>query len=158
MVDLEELSAALDYDPISGIFTWKTKRSPKNEIGGIAGRLDSGGYVQLTFNYRRIYAHRVAFLFMMKRWPNGPIDHINGNRSDNSWDNLRESSTRENGINRKEHRRGQLPGAVQNNATGKYYPKIWVGKKRVSLGVFDTAEQAHNAYMRAYHKCIKTKE
>lgn len=84
------------YDPETGEITGPKRKMIKTKA--------SDGY--LTLNARRkgfgiMSAHRIAFAIMKGHWPKGEIDHINGNRSDNRWINLRDVSQSENGINRK---------------------------------------------------------
>lgn len=94
--DIEWLRARWSYDPETGRF--KTLLSDHGEIGH--ERIDDG-YVVLAVgtigNTQRLEkAHRVAFALMLGRWPDGMVDHINHDRSDNRWSNLRECTAAEN--------------------------------------------------------------
>ncbi len=78
------------------------------------------------------------------------VDHINRDRADNRWSNLRACTRSENLANRMAWSRnglglkgvGQLP-------SGKFKAEIRVNKKTHYLGVFGTAEEAHAAYVSA---------
>jgi HNH endonuclease len=59
--------------------------------GAVAGSLNSSGYLIIGIDYRRYLAHRLAFLWVEGRWPDG-IDHCNLDRKDNRWCNLREAT------------------------------------------------------------------
>lgn len=93
-------------------------------------------------------AHRFAFYCMTGRLPNGCIDHINMNRSDNRWENLREVTHQENCFNT------NAKGYYFNKDVGKYQSQIIINKENIYLGLHETEEEAHNAYLEAkkvYH-------
>lgn len=49
------------------------------------------GYVRVRVLGARLYAHRVAWLLMTGVWPD-EVDHVNRDRADNRWHNLRSGS------------------------------------------------------------------
>lgn len=101
MITYERLTELLDYNPDTGIFTWKVKRSNKVPAGSVAGCLNtSTGYVYVMIDHVGYLAHRLAFLFMTKEFPPEVVDHINSNRSDNRFCNLRAATFSENQHNR----------------------------------------------------------
>lgn len=131
----------LKYDCNTGLLVWTAgKRS-----GKIAGNLDKSGYIKLTIDGRTIRAHRVAWYLFYNEDPNGYIDHINGNRSDNKITNLRICDFRANNTNDDRHRDGWLPG-TKKHPNNKWEASIMIGKKRHYLGFYDTQEEAHRAY------------
>ena len=137
---LEELKEYLSYDPDSGLLTWI-------KTGKEAGCKCPRGYKRVVFKNRCYYVHRVVWVFSNSRWPELSIDHINGNKSDNRLVNLREVSHKVNCQNRREHRTGHLLGT--NKRGGRYKAQIQLNGKIVHLGTFDTAEEAHQAYLKA---------
>jgi hypothetical protein len=148
-VSREEVSALLNYDPQTGLFTHKVN-SHKRKAGAATGRLDSKGYVRIRLMGYEFKAHRLAWLLTYGTWPAAEIDHINGCPSDNRILNLRDVSVAENGWNRK--------GAMRNNKTGvlgvceagdKFHAQIGAKGKRYSLGMFDTVEEAAAVYAEA---------
>lgn len=83
-LDAELLRSLLDYDPLTGLFTWRSNRS-NVKAGTIAGCFDASGYWQITVLNRSRKAHRLAHLYMTGNWPTLHIDHINQVRHDNRW-------------------------------------------------------------------------
>ncbi|AXH71909.1 MAG: HNH endonuclease [Bacteriophage sp.] len=98
-IPIEPLKAAFDYDPATGII-WRKRHFLTPPHRRPAGGDDGSGYLKIVAPDRRqILAHRLAFALMESRWPT-IIDHINGQRSDNRWSNLRDVSASENTANR----------------------------------------------------------
>ncbi len=155
MIPSEYVRSILDYNPVNGIFTWRKRSDVSNHWNGryagtIAGRELDNGRITLSIHKQGFFAHRVAYLWMMCRWPGGEIDHINGNPSDNRWENLRVATPSQNKMNRPRQ---------SNNKSGfkgvswKRDKKKWravINDKH--LGYFNTAEAAHRAYCAASAK------
>lgn len=80
-----------DYDCDTGILT-RTNFDPGSRSGCIAGGLGSSGYLVVCVNYKSYLVHRIIWLWMEGYLPENQIDHINRDRLDNSWSNLREIS------------------------------------------------------------------
>ena len=101
MLTQDNLKDILDYEPKTGVFTWKrkTNKYAPTVIGALAGGLTKDGYLQLRIYSKLYLLHRLAFLYMNGIIPEF-VDHIDGNRGNNSWDNLRECSKAENVYNR----------------------------------------------------------
>lgn len=98
-VTQERLKELLKYDPITGIFTRNFSRGGFRK-GTVAGSTNQYyGYIHISLDKRMYKAHRLAFLYMEGRWPDGEVDHLNGDRAYNAWDNLKESSSKENSRN-----------------------------------------------------------
>lgn len=95
MTSLEE---CFGYCPFTGsIFRVSSNgRGSKTIKGEIINSLDDQGYVRFQHNGKKQRGHRVAHYVMTGEWPLGVIDHINSNKSDNRWDNLREISHADN--------------------------------------------------------------
>ena len=83
------------------------------------------------------------------------IDHIDGNRINNTKDNLRLISQRENTQNRVKHRNGKLQGASRQKS-GKWQALIVIRGRKISLGYYDTQIEAHQAYLQACEMVDKT--
>jgi hypothetical protein len=105
----------------------------------------------LTFNGKTctLYAHRVICALLHGRWPVNEIDHINGNRSDNTPSNLREATHIENGQNNSLHSNNTsgFLGVRWDRRRNKWKAEITVSRRRRHLGYFETAEAASAAYI-----------
>lgn len=141
----------LAYDPDTGAVAWKKKpfRSdgkPNNRvrIGEIAGCIDpSTGYRKLGFMGRNWYAHRIAWLLQTGEFPE-TIDHVNGDVHDNRWVNLRAATQGENTRNqriRPNNTSGHV-GVSWCRRDGRWYAYIRVDKRSISLGRYDTIDDA----------------
>lgn len=145
----ELLKEILDYNPDTGIFTWK-KLHNTTRVGKIAGSSSTKfRYIFIKIKDKPYSAHRLAWLYVYGQWPVTYIDHINGNTGDNRICNLREVSFRENTLNRKEHRNGHLQGTSFHKVTGKWRAQIRINGVKNHLGLFNSEGEAHNAYLKA---------
>lgn len=139
------LREVLDYDAINGDFRWK-KHPKKTCVGSIAGTTRKGkypGYRIICINRVHWYAHRLAWLYMTGEWPFRDIDHINGDRSDNRWANLR-LATRSQNLANKKIEEGNVSGykGVWLERNNKYYCHVRFEGINVRGGPFFTAEAA----------------
>jgi len=118
--------------------------------GEVAGRLTSKGYIYMKVDRRGYMAHRLVFLHVTGRWPRGQIDHINGDRADNRFDNLREATQSENSQNQRTAKRSNLSsgllGVTWAPKLKKWVAQIMIEGDQNRLGSFDTPELAHAAY------------
>lgn len=137
------------YNPKTGLFYI---RLPAGKLKQTA-TVHHSGYVQSTIR-NKIYAHhRLAFLYMTGTWPSHQVDHIDGNPSNNKWENLREANRSNNMENLKAIKKGNkstgLLGAHDKRGNGRITATIVVKGKCLNLGTFDTPEEAHQAYIEA---------
>lgn len=139
------LKELLHYDPETGIFTWRVTRPGRfARPGSIAGTIKHGRYVHIVVERSGYLAHRLAFVYMTGKPPDGYVDHINCDKSDNRWTNLRMVTKQENAMN---------TGIARNNTSGYRgvcWSKIsnkWVARgklmgKDIHLGLFSSLEEA----------------
>jgi hypothetical protein len=149
MITQEQLKALLSYDKDSGDFFWRVNMKGRGgavKIGKMAGSKDSKGKLQIKIFGRIYFAHRLAFLYMEGKFPENHVDHINRNHTDNRWCNLRHATIEQNMMNRKSKGR-ELPRGVYRSGSGRLYSAIYINGSLKHLGMFNTAEDAHAAYI-----------
>ena len=146
----------LDYDPGTGIFRWrKEPRSSRPLLGKIAGSRRKTGYIFIKLRgFSMIGAHRLAWIYIYgPTIGGGEIDHKDGDPSNNSIDNLRLATSRQQKQNKRvqSNNRSGLKGAYFHAAHKgkKWRTQIKVGETLFFLGYFHTAEEAHEAYREA---------
>jgi len=135
----EELKRRFFYE--DGQLYYRIRVSQRCKPGDLVGSVNNckrGGYRQTIVDGVPCKVHRLIW-----KWHHGTeptiIDHINGNRSDNRIENLREATNRENCWNRR-HKR-DLPAGIYHHQ-GRYRVRLYLGKPNVSVGMFTTLEEA----------------
>jgi hypothetical protein len=155
-VTAERLRELLHYNPETGVFT-RVARVRGARIGDAAGSVKANGYIRIRIDRGLYFAHRLAWLYMTGEWPDHHLDHRDGDRANNRFDNLRAATPAEN------HQNRAMPKTNTSGFVGAHFDRKrrrWSGKIRVSgrlvhLGFFDTPEAAHAAYLSAkarFHK------
>lgn len=158
------LDEAFDYDAESGSLKWRCRprshfvsdRAHANFNARFAGK--EAGHAYRSTGYRIVClgphgyvgVHRIAVAMMTRQWPEF-VDHINGNRLDNRAINLRACTKEENCRNRKRNvgNRSGFKGVSKAPGVRRWQARIQVNKKSINLGMFDTPELAHAAYVAA---------
>lgn len=146
------------YSKETGVFVRKEPVLCRNgqipyKAGAIAGSVGSNGYINISIDGKRYYAHRLAFMYVTGSFPLFSVDHIDGVRTNNAWSNIRDIPPRENSQNRRKenpnNKSAGLLGVSRYGKHGKYRAGIFVAGKRLHLGCFDTKEDAFNCYAEA---------
>jgi len=151
---LPSIAKQLAYDPESGLFTrLATKDRPKWWNSRYAGKpcgwgADSSGYLKMNIllDGRRytLQAHRVAWFMVNGSAPDGDIDHINGDSSDNRIANLRPVSVSTNHRNRRmrSDNTSGICGVFKCKRSGKWEARVGMDGKQFYLGSFSDARDA----------------
>jgi hypothetical protein len=152
---LDVLRQLLDYNPETGILTWKFRprkfcktdheqvRWNKRFSGKQAGLKAKDGYLVMCVLNKQYKAHRVCWSLHWGREPQGQIDHINGDKTDNKINNLRDVSARENATNRKRISRNKSGyTGVSQGSFGKWLAYISTKEDRLFLGSFNCVTSA----------------
>jgi hypothetical protein len=149
MITHAKLTEILSYDAAAGNLVWRKPR-PKIRVGQIAGSKHHKGYINLEIDGKHYAAHRLVWFYVTGKWPKDQIDHINGDKADNRFENLREATNGQNRANTKNCNKHGLKG-VRRLAWMKPDGKCWQAqithnKKVTYLGCYYTKEDAHSAY------------
>ena len=150
-----DIKSLLNYDPETGIWKWIcTARGRRKDL--VAGCYDRGGYLLIRINYSLYKAHRLAFLYMNGSWPEGIVDHLDRNTSNNKWENLVEANHSVNAINTGLNRNNTsgFNGIWYDKSRAKWCAEIKINYNKKHLGRFDNIDDAIEARSKAeiiYH-------
>lgn len=148
----DELKQNLKYDPLTGLFTWLVSPRFSVPIGCVVGsQMPEHDYLSVGIKGKSYKASHLAWFYMHGSWPRGVIDHLNGNTKDNSIANLRDCSRAVNSQNQRRPHSRNSTGFLGVTKTGSplnpFRAQINVGGKITYIGIFETAELAHDAYL-----------
>lgn len=149
MVTQSQLQELLDYDPETGVLTWKVNGKGARKAGNRAGGYRPDGYRSISIGGKRYLEHRVIWLYVTGSFPREHTDHANGDQGDNRFCNLREATHAENMRNRRGHRNSKTGLKGTRALNGKWVSQISRNGRYKHLGTFDTPELAHAAYIAA---------
>lgn len=142
----------LDYNPETGEFFWKRRplkffpneRACKIWNTRYAGApafssIHNNGYRAGVVLYGKYLAHRIAWLIQTGDWPEQQIDHVNGDKADNRFSNLRAVSPLENSRNlrRQDRNKSGVTGVAWCSRAQKWRSHITVNGHMKSLGYTD---------------------
>lgn len=124
-------------------------------ITGASGRVlnmkKNNGYIGCSIKKdKKIYqvlGHRLAWYLYYGKLPNKFIDHIDGCRTNNRIDNLRDVTSQQNHFNNT-----KAKGYRVEKTTGLFRAYIALNRKQINLGVYKTVEEARSAYLEAKKK------
>lgn len=145
------------YNPETGFFHKRTNRrgvpyDPPTNGPKLNDLWSHDGYIYVYYaSGSKIRADIFAWFFMTGDWPNGEIEHIDGNKNNNAFKNLRmippieepeESKTKKPELKYK-HK------GITITISGRYRATLRRGGQIYYLGFFDTEEEAIEAYKTA---------
>ena len=155
------LRQLLDYDPETGVLTWRA-RTPdmfkdgnigrsancsawnSRYAGTVAGSPDYEGYILISILGKTYRASRVSFAIVNGYWPKDEIDHKDCASSDDRFCNLREATRAQNASNRRtpKNNTSGYKGVTFHKHHRKYLAQIGHRGLNIYLGLFDAAEEA----------------
>lgn len=149
-MDQEYLKSILSYDAGTGEFRWLAKISNKVIVGGVAGGFNTAGYIVIGIGGRTYYAHRLAWIYTTGAAPR-QVDHRDGDRGNNRWLNLRPATNQQNVLNSKRaaSNTSGFKGVSWHKGGSKWSAYIILDGRKKHLGLHDTPEAAHAAYLAA---------
>lgn len=144
---VEWLRGNLRYDPETGELWWTKPRRGRNRDKPAGFLDDRTGYYRVGVGPNTLIKRsRAAFALMEGRWPEC-IDHINGDRADDRWVNLREVTQQENSRNQRRASRNTsgVLGVYWSKKRKKWRSRIGLDGKLLCLGYYETIEEAADA-------------
>lgn len=142
-ISQEKLKCLLQYDPVTGVFTWRESKGTAKK-GALAGTVSGQGYVNIKLDGHLYKAHRLAWLWEYGAMPDGPLDHINGKRSDNKLSNLRLATLSENQHNqgmRADNKSG-IKGVSWDSKNKYWRAQIKTNGRLIHIGSFSDLNEA----------------
>lgn len=130
------------YDATTGNLYWKylTGNRKSDSVGWISG----AGHLQVWAGTKQVAATYAIWILMTGHPPLGVVDHINGNKIHNKWENLRDVTPQENGMNKRARYRRKnkyLPANIEQIPSGSYRVCLQAfGKKYNSKCVWSLEE------------------
>lgn len=143
-IDVTRARAKFKYCPASGSLT----HIETGEEVGYLWTSDSGKQYRKVKVDGEIYrVSRLIFLIETGRWPNGQVDHADGNGLNNSWDNLRDVTDQVNHQNCRLYssNKSGVPGVRWRESIKRWVAVIDIEGTRTHLGHFIEKENAINA-------------
>jgi hypothetical protein len=146
------LRELLDYNQKTGEFRWRRRTGDGARPGPSVSPQQDCRYIMIDGG---MYSeHQLAWFYMTGRWGKPTIDHRDGDASNNRWNNLRRATRSQNNANRRRprHNTSGYKGASLCGRSGKWRATIRRNGKTIYLGRFETAQEAHEAYVKAARK------
>lgn len=142
------MRADLIYRPETGEFIRARTTSSNAVMGSRAGFLNAKGYRQISVGGRAYRANRLAWLWMTGEWPAAQVDHVNGDRDDDRWANLRVATNQQNCANAKRRTDNKSGFKGVRKCRNRWQARMGGGGS-IYIGTFDTPKEAHEAYAAA---------
>lgn len=143
MITQKELKSLLHYDPVSGVFIWLNCKN-KMHNGKITRHVGSNGYGRIVIRKQVYRTGRLAFLYMEGYFPEYEVDHIDRDRANDKWENLRHVTSKCNHRNcgiRSDNTTG-VKGVGRDKNRGKWIAGIKNDGKTKNLGRFTNFDEA----------------
>jgi len=137
-----ELHEYFDYQPNVGKLIWK-KQSGKCKLGSEAGYISADGYRYFGFKGKILKTHRAIYLMMTGHLPKF-VDHINQDRLNNKWVNLRNATVTDNNRNcgMSKNNTSGVVGVSWSTSRKKWVAMIWHESKPIPLGRYVSKDDA----------------
>lgn len=154
MITQKRLKELFHYDELTGDFT-RIAPVKKANVGDVAGCLAKNGYITISIDCKRYYAHRLAMLYVYGYMP-VKVDHKDRCRSNNKISNLRPATNQLNEANKaklsSKKCASKYKGVSIHKSSGKWRSRIKVSGREISLGLYDCEILAARAYDEAATK------
>ena len=151
-VSFDRVRELFNYQQKTGGLIWKVAHGAFKRIsaGTIAGTRNASGHLVVRFDGVTYLCHRVIWVWMTGKMPTNEIDHKDLDGSNNRWKNLREATHAQNNQNKRpqKNNRSQVKGARQLPG-GRWQAYISIKRRFVQIGIFDSQQEASEAYQAA---------
>jgi len=138
MLTQKRLKELFRYDSCTGDFIrLQSRRGYNCKKGDIAGYIhNTNGYRLINVDGKKYRAQRLAWLYMLAKFPNSRIDHKDRNKSNNEWMNLRPLTQSENCKNSlmRSNNTSKITGVYWNKLRLRWYANVMVDYKTICLG------------------------
>ena len=156
----EYVRTLFDYCPETGVLRWRRRpdksslwnsKCAHKEAGAVYRPSPTRTYRTVAVDYRKYLVHRIIWLHVHGQWPDGEIDHADGDGLNNRIANLRLATRTQQLANSHRGRRNRtgFKGVSWNTQRQRYQAKIQRERKVRHLGFFNDPAEAHAAYCRA---------
>lgn len=139
-----KLRLLLNYEPTTGVLTWRLSARRGYKPGAVAGTIHRArnDYRIVVIEGQGHYAQRIIWKMMTGRDPACIVDHADNNTLNNAWSNLRAASLSQNGYNRRINKNNKSGVKGVHWDRGKWRAVITVDKRAIRLGKFSTVSEA----------------
>lgn len=153
MVTQARLKELLNYDPGTGVFTWRVSRGPK-PADSVAGVIKGNKYIYIGVDGKTYLAHRLAWLYAHGIFPLGQVDHANRIKTDNRIENLRLATQAENmqNLSKPRNNTSGVIGVSWDKQHKKWRAQIMIHGRQIYLGLYETIDGALAARYAAKEK------
>lgn len=140
------LRELMDYDPATGVLSWKQHPNRTDLNGRVCGAARKGGYLACSVDGYKFAVHRLIY-----KWMTGEeaviMDHINGKPADNRWHNIRSVTPQENNLNQRlmANNKSGSCGVFYHEKQNRYHATVRIDKRSIHLGSFESEDEAKAA-------------
>lgn len=141
------------FEYAGGFLVWKSPTGRRTSVGGRAGFKNGNGYFRVQIQKQNYSLHRLVYIWHFGSCLDKEVDHVDGDKSNNSIENLRLATRAENCRNRTKIKTltSTIKGVSKKTSSTKWRSRICVDGKTYELGSFKTEEEAANARIAAQH-------
>lgn len=153
-LSVDHVRNCLSYEPETGILRWKWRAEVAPYVNARTAGKEAGTsaaeYRTIGLYGHSYAAHRLAWVIVTGGWPNNMIDHVDGNKHNNRWNNIREADMSKNLMNRGVFRKTKsgIKG-VNEKRPGQWRAQICGNKRRIHIGTYHSREEARDAWLAA---------
>jgi HNH endonuclease len=159
MIDAAYVRACFNYDEETGALHWNYRDDKSaqwnSRLAGKKAGCVNQGYLRVQLDGKSYFAHRLIWLMVSGEWPDPDTDHVNGNKLDNRFSNLRVATHAQNMQNMRKHQDGQAQFKGVSPSGDRFEAYIYVKGKKKHLGRFESdivAAVAYDDAAKAYYR------